>query len=36
MKDNLFKDVLMCVLVGLVFGCVYLGIMEAMDGLQHK
>lgn len=36
MKDNLFHDVLMCALVGLLFGCLYMGIMEAVDGLQHK
>lgn len=35
MKDNLFQDVLMCVLVGLFFGCLYLGIMEAVSGLQR-
>ena len=36
MNDNLFHDVLMCALVGLLFGCLYMGIMEAVDGLQHK
>ena len=36
MKDNLFYDVLICTLVGLLFGCLYMGIMEAVDGLQHK
>lgn len=35
MKDNLFQDVLMCVLVGLLFGFLYLGIMEAVSGLQR-
>ena len=35
MNDNLFHDVLMCALIGLLFGCLYMGITEAIDGLQR-
>jgi hypothetical protein len=35
MKDNFFQDVLMCALVGLLFGCLYMGIMEAINGIQR-
>lgn len=35
MKDNLFYEALLCALVGLLFGFLYLAIMEAISGLQH-
>jgi len=35
MKDNLLYDVLMCALVGLLFGCLYMELTEVINGLQR-